>query len=270
VKYTRIFLTLPFSWGRDPDETNFNVMPWKIVKYIEGGQPVWNLEELEELHFKRVREFVAYAKKRGIVTCLSLFDNWGIRSTFDKHPFNAKNNINSITAGKESWDAEKSDSPTKMFHAQYIFVDKLLWMLHNEGLIDSVIIEIGNENQESKAWHKKWVETIRFISSSFSTPVKISINTINDDVWSIDNQYSSIHGADQEKVLLKARSNIIMSDDGLDPDKRYTYDHIYYCAKAAIDQKGHFDHHDTRSDLKKASEAQPDEEILKAMKKARE
>ena len=276
VDYFRIFATIPFSLGREVSETGYNITPWKVDHYraIPGEsspQPVWDLNVLEDLWYKRVLDLVKSARtqKNPIIICICLHDNWSARDQYNRWMYCPSNNIQGISAKVGSCDHRESDNPEVMFHTQYIFVDRLLWDLKKANLIDGVIFEVSNEGQEKNSWFKLWVDTIRNISKDF--PVKISINVLGDKKWWLAD-YVSLHNATRHNCLTKAEPNIIMSSDGVEDSKRYDPEEVYYACRATLDLGGLcFDIHDTRYDLKTAEEASnPPEDLFDALYKAKQ
>lgn len=259
ISYTRIFLTLQYCLHCN--NSGYRIQPWHEDNV---GMHVWDLEKPNELFYKRLRNFVRTAKHKGIITCVSLFDNWAIRSTWDSHPFNQKNNINDVRANRESWEWTSQ----KMKDVEYKLVEKVMQELKEYS--DAVILEIGNENQESQGWHGEIISWINHINTVQGTQFKISLNTIGDNNWQLGNNYYSVHNVDSKKIARKAGSGCIFSTDGLPSGERYNSNHIYKIALETFKRNGHFSQHSTAKDISNMEEAsKPNEAILDAIMRAK-
>jgi len=74
------------------------ICPWArsaVPGYADGGNK-FDLTKWDEAYFKRLRDFIAYADKRGVVVEMNLFCPMYEDSMWSVCPMNASNNINSL------------------------------------------------------------------------------------------------------------------------------------------------------------------------------
>jgi len=260
INITRVFCLLPRCL--DGSGNQWRVMPWKVVDVV-NDQRIWDLNQLEPLHFKRIVNLLKLAKKYGIHVIVSVYDNWAIRSEFEYHPFNRDNNVNNIWAREGSWEYQYSNDPERMKDYMYKYLERL--MQETKEYADYMILEVGNETEESNAWHAEVVSWIQHINEVHGTHIKVIINKCNDESIWVGNEYCSIHGADLKKVKERAANNIWCDDDGMDSDDRYNSDLLYERAREALRLGSIYVHHSTRDDLLPVEIAQPNPDIMKAL-----
>lgn len=128
------------------------------------GKPKFDLTKFDPVYFKRLRQRVAAARKRGIYVSVMLFEGWGLQFSpraWEGHPFHPKNNINGIDAdangdGKGVEVHELGNAAVTAIQEAYVrkVIDSV-----NE--FDNVLYEISNENHPpSTPWQ---YHMIRFI-----------------------------------------------------------------------------------------------------------
>ncbi len=128
------------------------------------GKPKFNLEQLDEAYFQRLRSRVAAAADRGIYVAVMLFEGWGLQHVADAwraHPFHPSNHVH-------GWDADADgDGRGLEVHTlrvpvvtriQEAYVRKVCDTLND---LDNVLYEIANE---TGAYSTEWqFHFLRFI-----------------------------------------------------------------------------------------------------------
>lgn len=118
------------------------------------GKPKFDLDKWNADYFKRIRERIIDAGKRGIYVSVMLFQGWSLNKmgikgmdTFDSHPYNTKNNINGIDVKDKGID--KDGLPTlhslankEVLARQEAYVKKVIETVND---LDNVLYEIINE-----------------------------------------------------------------------------------------------------------------------------
>jgi len=128
------------------------------------GKPKFNLEQYDELYFKRLRQRVTAARDRGIYLSIMLFEGWGpqfVPDAWKSHPFNRANNVNNIE-GDTNGDGKGLEvhalADPKITALQEAYIRKVIDTVND---LDNVLYEISNENHPpSTQWQ---YHMIRFI-----------------------------------------------------------------------------------------------------------
>ncbi|MFT3945837.1 MAG: DUF6298 domain-containing protein [Agriterribacter sp.] len=142
------------SWSSMP--ITIEPMPYQRTGKEKAfdGKPKFDLDKWNEDYFKRIRERVTDAGKRGIYVSVMLFQGWSLNKmsikgmdTFDSHPYNIKNNINGVDVKDKGID--KDGSPTlhslankEALARQEAYVRKVIETVND---LDNVLYEIINE-----------------------------------------------------------------------------------------------------------------------------
>mgnify|MGYP000860332931 CR=1 FL=1 len=118
------------------------------------GNPKFNLDKWNEDYFKRIRERVIDAGKRGIYVSVMLFQGWslnkgGIKGAdpFHSHPYHTKNNVNGVDVKDKGIDKEglptlHSLDNKSVLARQEAYVKKVIETVND---LDNVLYEIINE-----------------------------------------------------------------------------------------------------------------------------
>lgn len=143
--------------------TAWSVMPVTIepLPYLRSGigkandgKSKFDLNKWNEDYFKRLRERVIDAGKRGIYVSIMLFQGWsvnklGIKGTdpFDSHPYNKKNNVNGVDVKEKGTDKEGTATLHSMDNKEVLarqeaYVKKVIETVND---LDNVLYEIINE-----------------------------------------------------------------------------------------------------------------------------
>ena len=112
------------------------VSPW--AKAGDGGK--YDLTKWNDAYFKRLKEFMAEASRRGVVVELVLFCTFYEDVLWDLSPMNAKNNINGV--GKVARNEAHTLKDKGLVDLQMAFVRKVVAELKN---FDNLYYEVCNE-----------------------------------------------------------------------------------------------------------------------------
>jgi hypothetical protein len=122
--------------------------PWKRIgpAMALDGKPKFDLRQLDESYFERLRARVAAAGKRGIYVSVMLFEGWELSfAPWDAHPFNAANNVQGID-GDTNRDGKGTEVVTLEVPAvtriQEAYTRHVIDTLND---LDNVLYEIANE-----------------------------------------------------------------------------------------------------------------------------
>lgn len=154
----------------DPDLTT--PMPYRRVAghgQANDGEGKFDLNQLNDEFFDRLRSRTTEAQERGIYVIVMLFQGWSIEdkggrvNPWPYHPFHAANNINGINAdlngdGKgtelHTWLGE--DHPITQRQRAYV-----RRVIDTVGDLDNVLYEIANESGAySTEWQYRMIDTI--------------------------------------------------------------------------------------------------------------
>lgn len=142
------------SWSTMP--ITIEPMPYQRIGKEKAfdGKPKFDLNKWNEDYFKRMRERVIDAGKRGIYVSVMLFQGWslnkmGIKGTdpFFSHPYNTKNNVNAVDVKDKGIDKEglptlHSLGNKEVLARQEAYVKKVIETVND---LDNVLYEIINE-----------------------------------------------------------------------------------------------------------------------------
>lgn len=130
------------------------------------GKPKFNLTQLDESYFQRLRSRVSAARERGIYVSIMLFEGWGLRfvpNGWKAHPFHPANNANGLEsefkATMKGPELFTLASP-RVTALQEAYVRKVIDTVND---LDNVLYEIANESDSSTT---EWqYHLIRFIKA---------------------------------------------------------------------------------------------------------
>ena len=146
----------------------FEPLPWKRTGpgTALDGKPKFDLTQLDESYFERLRARVTAAGDRKIYVSVMLFEGWLLRFVADsaaQHPFNQANNISGIDADANRdgtiIEAHTLNNPA-VIAIQETYVKKVLDTLSD---LDNVLYEIANESAfpESVKWQYHMIDFIK-------------------------------------------------------------------------------------------------------------
>lgn len=138
------------------------------------GKPKFDLKQFDQAYFDRLRERVVAAGKRGIYVSVMLFQGFSVEqkgtkgvdakkgNAWDGHPYNVKNNINSID-GDLDGNGEGEETHTlknpEITRLQEAYIRKVVDTLND---LDNVLWEISNESHTgSIEWHYHLIRYIK-------------------------------------------------------------------------------------------------------------
>jgi hypothetical protein len=133
------------------------------------GQPRFDLTQLNQAYFDRIRSRVAEAAKRGIYVSIMLFQGFSIDNRNPQysadpwrgHPFNAQNNTNGIDGdphGTGGGRAVHTLAIPEITTIQETYVRKVVDTVND---LDNVLYEIGNEHYaDSVEWQYHMIHVI--------------------------------------------------------------------------------------------------------------
>lgn len=159
-----------FGDPANPRETTVGFHPWPRTGpgTAHGGGPRFDLSQLDQAYFDRLRERIAAANERGIYIAVMLFEGWWLHSVdatwkWTGHPFHADNNVNGID-GDADGDGEGREIVTlaatnaDILEIQETYVRKVVETVND---LPNVLYEIANE---AGAWSRQWqYHMIRFV-----------------------------------------------------------------------------------------------------------
>lgn len=150
----KLFQSEPHPWVRPGPENALD------------GKPKFDLHQLNEAYFQRLRQRVEAAASRGIYVSIMLFEGWAIHSSQepwcrDGHPFCKHNNINNIDGDPNDtgrlYDTHDLKYPDiTAIHETY--VKKVIDTVND---LDNVLYEISNETgAHSTQWQYHLINLI--------------------------------------------------------------------------------------------------------------
>jgi len=148
--------------------TIFEPQPWKRTGpgTAQDGHPKFDLTQLDETYFERLRARVLAARERNIYVSVMLFEGWLLRFIPDsatRHPFHPANNVNGIDADTNR-DGAIVEAHTLNNSAvtaiQEAYARKVVDTLND---LDNVLYEVANESAfpESVKWQYHMIKFIK-------------------------------------------------------------------------------------------------------------
>jgi len=151
-----------------PVMTAFQPWPRTGPGAAHDGLPRFDLAQLDQAYFDRLRERVATARERGIYVSVMLFEGWTLHSAglpwaWTGHPFHAGNNVNGIDGDRDG-DGLGTEIVTlgaaDALAVQEAYVRKVVETVND---LDNVLYEIANE---AGVWSVPWqYHMIRLVKS---------------------------------------------------------------------------------------------------------
>jgi hypothetical protein len=159
------------------------LVPWarsKIAGYYNGGNK-FDLDTWDENYFKRLKDLLIQAEKRGIIIELTLFGNQYKDSLWMNCPLYPMNNIRQEgPSGTNSFLLFQTMKDAALVKRQEAFVTKIVAELNSfDNLYYEICNEPYNEQKDSAAvdaWHHHMIQYIRQQESSLSKKHLVAIN----------------------------------------------------------------------------------------------
>lgn len=133
------------------------------------GKPRFDLTRFNEDYFRRLRERLLLAQRKGIYASVMLFDGWSIEpkhagygNPWLGHPFNRANNVNGID-GDPNHDDAGSETHTLQIPAITALQEAYIRKVVDEiGDLDNVLYEISNESSPaSTEWQYQMIRYVK-------------------------------------------------------------------------------------------------------------
>ncbi len=143
-----------------------------------GGGNKFDLSKWDESYFRRWKDFLTQAGKRGIVVEVNLFCPFYGEKEWDRSPFNAKNNVNGL-GNIPRLDVYTLDKHGGLLEVQERFVRRLVAELKE---FDNIYYEVCNEPYATNIpmnWQERIVDVIVEAERSFPAKHLISLNISN-------------------------------------------------------------------------------------------
>jgi len=193
------------------------------------GKPKFDLTQLNQAYFDRMRQRVIEAGTRGIYVGVMLFNGWSVatkpgfalNNPWRGHPFNVANNVNGID-GDTNGDGFGPESQTLGNSALTAFQEAYVRkVIDAVGDLDNVLYEISNESDpSSKNWHYHMIQVIRSYEATKPKQHPVGITPmwpggVDADLYASTADWISITGsidapitADGSKVLIADTDHI--------------------------------------------------------------
>ena len=155
------------------------ICPWarSTEPGYAGGGNKFDLHTWDQAYFRRLKDFVAQAGKRGIVVEMVLFCPYYGDQQWDLSPIKASNNIQGIGGIPRTQALTLQNGP--LLAIQDAMVRKIVTELHN---FDNVYYEVCNEpyfGGVTLAWQNHMIETIKKAETGFPEKHLIAQNISN-------------------------------------------------------------------------------------------
>jgi hypothetical protein len=162
LNYTRAFSGVYSEpWGEPFNTLNPPggrlLAPWArgaTPGYADGGNK-FDLDKWDDAYFKRLREFIAEAGKRGVVVELTLFCNWYDDNQWHLSPLYVRNNVNGV-GDRDSKQVNSLQSGDLLKH-QEAMVRKVVAEVND---LENVFFEVCNEPGAEGDWMDRMAEVI--------------------------------------------------------------------------------------------------------------
>jgi len=130
---------------------------WIPHKMVADGK--YDLTQFDDKLFGFMRQAISYANSKGIIVCLTIFDECGLKkgkNRWEKNSWNAKNNVNGFI--KNSRDGLPEFFRPEYMEYHYSLVDKVMAEF---GDLNGVIFEVMNEGSGGYDWESKIIKRLR-------------------------------------------------------------------------------------------------------------
>jgi len=194
------------------------------------GQAKFDLTQLNQAYFDRMRQRVIAAGNRGIYVSIMLFDGWSVdpkdpsvgggqNNPWKGHPYNPSNNINGIDGdtnnddkGTEIHTLSGSYITSKITPLQEAYVRKVIDTVND---LDNVLYEVCNEcGLDSKDWQSHMVNYIHTYEQSKPKQHPVGINDVGDaNLFSSPADWVSPSGSSYfDNPPIDNHGKVVMSD----------------------------------------------------------
>jgi hypothetical protein len=159
----------PHSWNNNTDNMKrfFQPFPWKRTGpgNANDGKPKFDLNQLDQAYFDRMRARVVAAGNKGIYVAITLFNGWDVNNAWNPTdgglPYQSGNNVNGIAADGVPSQMLGNAAVTSV---QEAYVRKVVDTVND---LDNVLYEISNESNNSSAtWQFHFVDFIKQYQST--------------------------------------------------------------------------------------------------------
>jgi hypothetical protein len=177
----------PHSWNNNTDNLQrfFQPFAWKRTGpgNANDGKPKFDLTQLDQAYFDRIRTRVMAAGSRGIYVAITLFNGWDVQyasnTSTGGFPYGAGNNVNGIASGERE---SQTLSIAAVTAAQDAYVRKVVDTVND---LDNVLYEIANESindSATNAWQYHMIDLIKQYEGSKPKKHPVGMtSTIGDD-----------------------------------------------------------------------------------------
>jgi hypothetical protein len=157
----------PHSFDDDP--TNllyFAQFPWPRTGpgAASDGKPTFDLGQLDQTYFDRMRARVVAAGARGVYVSVMLFDGWDVANAYNPSsggfPYGSGNNVNGVASDGPEFQQLTDSAVTQV---QEAYVRKVIDTVND---LDNVLYEIANESgQYGVAWQYHMIDFVKQVES---------------------------------------------------------------------------------------------------------
>jgi len=195
------------------------ITPWArsaTPGYANGGNK-FDLSKWDENYFRRLKDFIAQASRRGIIVETNLFCPFYADAQWKLSPFNAANNINGLgNVGR--LDVYTLDKHGGLLEIQERFVRKIVAELKD---FDNIFYEICNEPYATNIpmnWQERIVDVIVDAEKDFPAKHLISLN-ISNGSQRIENPHPAVsifnfhYAAPPDAVAMNYGLNKVIGDN---------------------------------------------------------
>lgn len=184
------------NWGAG-GTWNMSPFPWKRTGGASGtlvasdGLPAFDLAQLDQTYFDRLRARVILLQQNGIYAIVELFDGLGLannRCSNDGYPFTGVNNVNGVDDGGGT-NSMTMTSPNAITGYQDAYVQKVIDTLND---LPNVLWEPSEEAPDNSTWWQgHMIALIRNYESGKPLQHPIGYATLNISSTSDSNLYNS-------------------------------------------------------------------------------
>ncbi len=195
------------------------ITPWARSSdpgYANGGNK-FDLSKWDDNYFRRMKDFIAQASRRGIIVEVNLFCPFYADAQWKLSPFNSINNVNGLgNVGR--LDVFTLDKHGGLLEVQERFVRKIVAELKD---YDNIFYEICNEPYATNIpmnWQERMIDVIVEAEKSFPEKHLISLN-ISNGSQKIENPHRAVsifnfhYAAPPDAVALNYGLNKVIGDN---------------------------------------------------------
>ncbi|HRW07730.1 MAG TPA: DUF6298 domain-containing protein [Caldilineaceae bacterium] len=194
------------------------------------GKPKFDLTQLEQSYFDRMRTRIIEAGQRNIYVAIVLFNGWsvaaakggfGSNNPWQGHPFNGGNNINGIDGdlnGDNSGEEVHTLGNAAVTAFQEAYVRKVIDTVND---LDNVLYEISNESDgSSEEWQYHMIHFIRSVEATKAKQHPIGMTVAwpdgdNADLYNSSADWISPNGDISDPDVADGRKVVLLDTDHL-------------------------------------------------------